>query len=149
MVSGATYGMKCVATLMILFALVGGAASAEIDTMTVQIDPWCNNSFRVRLRSAAPSPPQPYSNAAVIWSNTKRGDSVLCMSDACTHSESTSGYAQQGMEGYVPDATVPVEAKTLLSIYYSHEHTDNLVGPSNNSVRWGKFIFVVATLFIE
>jgi hypothetical protein len=106
------------------------AAAVAAADVSIQLDPYCDNSIRVRLRPAAP--PVAPGLAAVSWSSPHRADSVLCLSDDCTHSESTSGYTKGAIEGYAPGAAAPPNSTIELAVYYQHQHTDNLVGPANS-----------------
>eukprot|EP01045_Picozoa_sp_COSAG04_P019957 COSAG04_NODE_1990_length_5062_cov_2.336893_4_plen_417_part_01 len=99
------------------------AAGAPV---SVQLDPWCENSIRVRLRPAGGGASS--GGPATAFSNAQRHDSVLCLSAECTHSEVTSGYTRGAVEGYAPGSAVPPNETLALAVYYKHSTTDNLVG---------------------
>ena len=81
------------------------------------IQPRCDNSLRLRIVPPAP--------AARLWASSARGDTALCMSAACAHSESTSGYVEGGVLGYPPPASA---AAVPVAVFYSATHRDNWVG---------------------
>ena len=113
---------------MIALIYLGYVAATAQPMLHVALEPWCNDSIRVRVypghvngMSAKP---------ARIYFSSARHDTVLCISDACLHSESTSGYAPLALsapeEGYAPQYVVPNISTTALVMYYSHIHRANL-----------------------
>lgn len=123
--------------LLLLFA----PAVPALADISVQLDPWCDNSIRIRLRPPAGSGCGPSSAASVpatMYTNSQRGDSVLCISEDCVHSETTSGYVRGAVQGFTPGAAVLPNETTHLSVYYDHKALDNLVGPAGNLPSYGK-----------
>lgn len=111
-------------------------AASEV---AIQLDSYCDNSIRVRLRPA--TPPVSPSVAATSWIGpaARGSDSVLCLSSECTHSESTSGYTKGIVEGYAPGPAAPSNSTIELAVYYQRQHTDNLVGPANSTYSTASF----------
>ena len=108
-------------------------ATASATELSMQLDPFCDNSIRVRVRPAPPAAASA-SAAAVSWIGpaSRGGDRVLCLSEDCTKSESSSGYTKGVVEGYTPGASAPPNSTVDLAVYYQRQHTDNLVAPANS-----------------
>ena len=124
------------------FAQTFSAGSDTFDVVAVDVQPWCNNSFRVRMRPANASTAPAVSMPAALYtcddSNPKakcagRNDTGLCMSDMCVRNEVASGYIRGTILGYSPGpAAAPAHAMPL-ALYWNAELGDNLVGPDDAS----------------
>lgn len=112
---------------------VTASATGSNTELSMQLDPFCDNSIRVRLRPAPPATTSAGA-AAVSWIGpaSRGGDRVLCLSDECTKSESSSGYTKGVVEGYAPGASAPPNSTIELAVYYQRQHTDNMVAPENS-----------------
>ena len=112
------------------------AAGAPV---SVQLDPWCENSIRVRLRPAGGGASS--GGPATAFSNAQRHDSVLCLSAECTHSETTSGYTRGAVEGYAPGSAdwgfyVSITPQPVTGEYYSRR------GASSSQRRAAKSVSI-------
>ena len=118
------YIAVCTALLINLVAAIPPA------TLEIALEPWCNDSVRVRIH---PGPVEGLKPARLYFSS-KRQDTVLCISDACLHSELTSGYSPLALsapeEGYAPQYNLKNVSTVTLLMYYSHVHLANFVAPS-------------------
>lgn len=110
---------------------LGSVAATAPPVLQVALEPWCNDSIRVRVypghvNGIAAKP-------ARLYFSPTRQDAVLCISEACLHSESTSGYSPLALsvpeEGYAPQYVVPNISTKALVMYYSHIHRANFVAP--------------------
>ena len=127
---GGVWHARMAAKVLSVVLFATGVTASEV---SIQLDPFCDNSIRVRLRPAAPQ--EDPAAAAVSWIGppSRGGDSVLCLSEACTKSESSSGYTKGVAEGYAPGTAAPPNSTIELAVYYQRQHTDNLVGPANSA----------------
>ena len=70
-------------------------------------------------------------NALVQWYSSSRSDSCLCNGQECNRVQSSGGYLQERIEGYVPTAGTP--GTVLLFDYWNSKIDDNLATVEANA----------------
>lgn len=123
--------------IMMLPALASFSAAAAAVGLSLQLDPWCDHSIRVRMRPGAGAAQPSTSEPATVYTSVARGDSVVCISTACAHSEVASGYTRGAVLGYTAGPVVPQNDTVELAVYYNHHTLDNLVGPAHQLPSYG------------
>ena len=118
--------------------------SHTFDVVSVDVQPWCNNSFRVRMRPANASGAPAASEPAALYTCdggggspkakcAGRNDTGLCISPACVQNEAASGYVRGTVVGYTPGPAAAPAQTTPLALYWNAALKDNLVGPDDAS----------------